>query len=71
MTLIDMLPEKLRDDLKHLPAPDDYIIQVLKHAVDEQKKLAKISSVRGKYKAVPTSSDAFARSKNAEIQMER
>ena len=66
-----MLPDALRKDLQRFPVPDDYIVQVLKQAVDDQKQAAKIRSIKGKYKAVPTSSDYFSRNKQMEIQMER
>ena len=39
--------------------------------VSQEKRLARILSVKGKYSSVLTSSDEFAQRKREEIQMER
>ena len=50
-----------------------YIAEAIgaKQQVSQEKRLARILSVKGKYSSVLTSSDEFAQRKQEEIQMER
>lgn len=50
-----------------------YIAEAIgaKQQISQEKRLARILSVKGKYSSVLTSSDEFAQRKREEIQMER
>jgi hypothetical protein len=70
MSLIEMLPDSLKRQIRNMPDPDEFIVQALEKAVAAHKHRQKVVSVRGKYRNIKTSSEDFALRKQQEIELE-
>lgn len=71
MSLLEQMPNSLKQKLSGVPNPDHFIVNVLENAVSDRDDLQKrIAGVCGKYRSVATSSEDFALRKQAEVELE-